>query len=410
MDNFMDKLSNRFHAGELIRANGEAEAKQMQSLKDANEQQAQVISEVRRLNLKTAEIQEQISQMAAASIEKIEEYKAAIEAAGGGQGTQQAAQSQDMDRGTGWETEIYQGMSQMHTELQTIESLESSLMAFQESQTEQNAKLTALMQQSLDNQNKPTSWQTEVWQSMSLLQQQLQNVENLASSQASFQEQLQSAQESFQEQVQKTQDDFAKQQQEQNEQIRSELVAQTRLMRGKLDEQIELIQSAQEKAAAPEKPGFVYEIEAILSEIENSAAKTNSELNGKLDELIAQAGQTDYSALEKQISDTLDIKNRATAEALSQIKELVVGLRVYLDEVEKRCEDFVHKEDVKVYRNVQASVMETVSGRTRDLGDRIENMEKRIEKQKGMKGLMVITMLLSLASVVLSVLQILHIL
>ena len=91
MDNFMDKLSNRFHAGELIRANGEAEAKQMQSLKDANEQQAQVISEVRRLNLKTAEISEQISQMAAASIEKIEEYKAAIEAAGSGQGAQQAA-------------------------------------------------------------------------------------------------------------------------------------------------------------------------------------------------------------------------------------------------------------------------------------------------------------------------------
>ena len=27
MDNFMDKLSNRFHAGELIRANGEGESK-----------------------------------------------------------------------------------------------------------------------------------------------------------------------------------------------------------------------------------------------------------------------------------------------------------------------------------------------------------------------------------------------
>ncbi|MBR6316755.1 MAG: hypothetical protein K6E75_10915 [Lachnospiraceae bacterium] len=410
MDNFMDKLSNRFHAGELIRANGEAEAKQMQSLKDANEQQAQVISEVRRLNLKTAEISEQISQMAAASIEKIEEYKAAMEAAQPGQGAQQAAQSQDMDRGSGWETEIYQGMSQMHMELQTIESLESSLMAFQESQTEQNAKLAALMQQSLDNQNKPTSWQTEVWQSMSLLQQQLQNVENLASSQAALQEQLQTAQSYFQEQVQRTQEEFAKQQQEQNEQIIAKLAddkAQIEQMGKDLGEQI---RSVQEKSAGPEKPGFVYEIEAILSEIENTENKTGAEINGKLDELIAQSGQTDYSALEKQISDTLDIKNRATAESLSQIKELVVGLRVYLDEVEKRCEEFVHKEDVKVYRNVQASVMETVSGRTRDLGDRIEGMEKRVEKQKGMKGLMVITMLLSLASVVLSVLQILHIL
>ncbi|MBO4337228.1 MAG: hypothetical protein J5842_04070, partial [Lachnospiraceae bacterium] len=69
MDNFMDKLSNRFHAGELIRANGEAEAKQMQSLKTQNEQLSEAVSQARRLNLKTAEMSEQISQMVALTIE-----------------------------------------------------------------------------------------------------------------------------------------------------------------------------------------------------------------------------------------------------------------------------------------------------------------------------------------------------
>ncbi len=378
MDNFMDKLSNRFHAGELIRANGEAEAKQMQSLKDANEQQAQVISEVRRLNLKTAEISEQISQMAAASIEKIEEYKAVMEAAQPGQDAQQAAQSQDMDRGSGWETEIYQGMSQMHMELQTIESLESSLMAFQESQTEQNAKLAALMLQSLDNQNKPTSWQTEVWQSMSMMQQQLQNLEQSAGSQMSVQEQMQSTYVEF---TRKMEDRYA---------------AISEKMDTNLGKDV--------------KPNFVYEIEASLSEIENSAVRGRQETWTKMDQLRDALSEGSTDKIVAEMSELLKEDGKQTAETLSQIKELVVGLRVYLDEVEKKVEDFVHKEDVKVYRNVQAAVMETVSARNRDVLERLDHIEKRTDKQKGLKALMVFTCLFSLASLAITVLQMLGIL
>ena len=385
MDNFMDRLSNRFHAGELIRANSEAEAKQMQTLKAQNEELADVISQVRRLNLKTIEVSEQMSQLAAASIEKIEE----IQAAANTQQDESAKSSgTDIDGGSGWELEIYQGLSQLHTELQNVENLESSLLAFQETQSEQNSKLVNMMQESVDAQNRPSSWQTEVWQSMSLMQQQLQNVEQLAGSQAALLEQFQMAQSSFQEQMRSSQDEFEKRQEDNN------LKIMTSLSEGKDNDK---------------KPGFVYEIEASLSEIENNAARGRSDLNAKLDSIFESIRNKDTDDLQSRIASVISENNKQTDATLTQIKELVVGLRVYMDEVEKKCEDFVHKEDVKVYRNVQANVMETVSARARDIGDKLDAMDKRTDKQKGLKPLIVITMLISLASLALSIVQMLGI-
>lgn len=365
MDNFMDKLSNRFHAGELIRANGEAEARQMEKLRQQNEQQAEVLSEVRRLNLKTAEISEQISQMAALSIERLEEFEAASRAEAENKGPELNAENA-IDGGTGWELEMYQGMSQLHTELQNIESLESSLLAFQETQSEHNAKLSEMMQASIEAQNRPTSWQTEVWQSMSLMQQQLQNVEQLASSQAAFLEQMQGTQ--------------------------SEL--QTKIL----------------EKESEAKPSFVYEIEAILSEIENTSEQNKNMLARKIDALGDGFSNVDFTSLKDDLRGIINAEAQKTDQVLGQIKELVVGLRVYLDDVEKRTEDFVHKEDVKVYRNVQSVVMETVSARSRDLSDRVDGVEKKLDGIKGLKPLAVMTCLFSLASLAVTILRILGIL
>ncbi|MCR5282171.1 MAG: hypothetical protein K6E18_02275 [Lachnospiraceae bacterium] len=379
MDNFMDRLSGRFHAGELIQANREAEARQMQKLKEQNDEQTQVLSEIRRLNLKTVEISEQVSQMAALSIERLEEFEEVFKNAAKAEEKEQNLNAENaIDGGTGWELEMYQGMSQLHTELQNVESLESSLLAFQENQTEHNARLASLMQDFLDNQNKPTSWQTEVWQSMSLMQQQLQNLEQSAGSQMSVQEQMQSTYVEF------------------TQKMESQYEAIAEKMDANLGKDV--------------KPNFVYEIEASLSEIENNAVRGRQETWTKMDQLRDALSEGSTDKILTQLSELLKEDGRQSAETLSQIKELVVGLRVYLDEVEKKVEDFVHKEDVKVYRNVQAAVMETVSARNRDVLERLDHIEKRTDKQKGLKALMVLTCLFSLASLAITVLQMLGIL
>lgn len=78
MDNFMDKLTKRFNAGELIQANGEAEARENQRLREQMKEYDKVMQEIRRLNLKTIEVSEQVSQMAACSIEQIESYQVPV--------------------------------------------------------------------------------------------------------------------------------------------------------------------------------------------------------------------------------------------------------------------------------------------------------------------------------------------
>ncbi len=397
MDNFMDKLSNRFHAGELIRANGEAEARQMEELRQQNEQQTEVISEVRRLNLKTAEISEQISQMAALSIERLEEYESALsrisEAADDQIRSDDEAGAQNaLDGGTGWEREMYQGLSQLHVELQNIESLESSLLAFQEMQSEHNNKLADMMRQNLEAQSRPNSWQTEVWQSMSLMQQQLQNVEQLAGSQTAFLEQLQGMQSDLENKIFEKSSVAEQNIAKQNDQIMSA---------------IEELNNR--SAGQSEKPGFVYEIEAILSEIENVAEQNKNLLAGKIDSVGEGISNVDFSSLKEELRVIAGEESKKTEQTLDQIKELVVSLRVYLDEVEKKTEDFIHKEDVKVYRNVQSVVMETVSARSRDIGERLEAVEKKSGSTRGLKPLVIVTCLFSMASLALTILQMLGI-
>lgn len=97
-------------------------------------------------------------------------------------------------------------------------------------------------------------------------------------------------------------------------------------------------------------------------------------------------------------------------ESAKQIKEMIVNVRLYLDEVQKHIEDYVHKEDVKVYRNVQAVINEQLSVKVRDLNDHMDQIEKAVKKNNGTKGLVVLAVLLSGASVVMQVLSMLGVL
>ncbi len=89
---------------------------------------------------------------------------------------------------------------------------------------------------------------------------------------------------------------------------------------------------------------------------------------------------------------------------------MIVNIRLYLDDVQKHVEDYVHKEDVKVYRNVQAVLMEQLSNKTRDLNDHMDALEKSVQKSKGTKPLLVFAILLSAASLTIQILQMLGIL
>ena len=71
MDNFMDKLALRYNAGEMIKANSQAEAAQMEGLQEQVEAYEAVLQEMRKLNYKNTELTEKMYSLVDESIEKV---------------------------------------------------------------------------------------------------------------------------------------------------------------------------------------------------------------------------------------------------------------------------------------------------------------------------------------------------
>ena len=71
MDNFMDKLAERYNAQEMIKANSQAEAAQMEGLQEQVEAYEAVLQEMRKLNYKNTELTEKMYSLVDESIEKV---------------------------------------------------------------------------------------------------------------------------------------------------------------------------------------------------------------------------------------------------------------------------------------------------------------------------------------------------
>ncbi|MCM1160616.1 MAG: hypothetical protein NC412_05260 [Roseburia sp.] len=79
MDNFMDELTKRFSAGEMIKANGEAEERELEQARERAAENEELLQEIRRLNLKNVELTEQAGQLIQCGIEQFEEYDKAAD-------------------------------------------------------------------------------------------------------------------------------------------------------------------------------------------------------------------------------------------------------------------------------------------------------------------------------------------
>ncbi len=75
MDSFFDKIAGRFKAEEVIKANSEAEAKELESAKNKVADLEKAVGDMRRLSLKAVETNEATTQLVASAIEKIEEIR-----------------------------------------------------------------------------------------------------------------------------------------------------------------------------------------------------------------------------------------------------------------------------------------------------------------------------------------------
>ncbi len=135
-----------------------------------------------------------------------------------------------------------------------------------------------------------------------------------------------------------------------------------------------------------------------LQKLSHLAEISLQQLEGVTEESLSQI----KALAEESVSRILEVNNRnvETAERVDEIRELVAGQTESLREMQKETDEFTHRENVKVYRNVQAVVVEEVKKQTEELK----------EANRGLKPMLIITLAVTLANAALFILQILGIL
>lgn len=153
---------------------------------------------------------------------------------------------------------------------------------------------------------------------------------------------------------------------------------------------IESAQGVQELAdKANEKLGqTVGEVEAVsVSKIKETSDLSIAGINQTLSESLAKIAEI------KENSDSLE-----------KITENMSGLQTRLEELFKSMEDFLHTDNVKVYRNVQAAMIEELEKQTTVLKD---EQEKAAKSNKLVLPFMIVTMIITIANLAITAARIL---
>lgn len=105
-----------------------------------------------------------------------------------------------------------------------------------------------------------------------------------------------------------------------------------------------------------------------------------------------------------QIHDSYE-KNLETAAAVEKIEQAILEHLQAMKDLMKQSDDFTHKENVKVYRNVQAVVVDEVKKQTEAMAEKNEELVRQnemLQKQnRGIKPLVIVTLVAALANIAL---------
>lgn len=382
MDNFMDRLTKRFNAGELIQANGEAEARENERLRKQTAEYEKMMQEIRRLNLKTVEVSEQVSQMLSCGIEQLEEYEAKLHG---------LIKEEETDK------------TEAAADAQQINQVITQELAQQKKELDlQIAGMQELMDAQLKN------LQDSMGVQLSGADEKLLGVDNRISG---VDEKLSGVNDRISVVDEKLADVDG-----QISEAVERLLAENAQSLAMLKEWNEQKQQGSQIETLDTVRAVEDKLEHLSGNIADNAIRQHSLLQDmavNTENALQDLTRTTEDALQNlqnKLEQQKPADNAELIEATGQIKEMIVNIRLYLDDVQKHIEDYVHKEDVKVYRNVQAVLMEQLSNKTRDLNDHMDALEKSVQKSKGTKPLLVFAILLSAASLTIQILQMLGIL
>lgn len=406
MDNFMDRLTKRFNAGELIQANGEAEARENERLRKQTAEYEKMMQEIRRLNLKTVEVSEQVSQMLSCGIEQLEEYEVKLHGLIKEEETDKteaAADAQQINQ------VITQELAQQKKELDLQiagmqELMDAQLKNLQDSM---GVQLSGADEKLLGVDNRISGVDEKLLGVSDRLSDVDEKLTDVGDRLSGVDEKLTDVCDRFSGVDEKlTCVDGAVE----------KLLAENAQSLAMLKEWNEQKQQGSQTETLDTVRAVEDKLEHLSGNIADNAIRQHSLLQDmavNTENALQDLTRTTEDALQNlqnKLEQQKPADNAELIEATGQIKEMIVNIRLYLDDVQKHIEDYVHKEDVKVYRNVQAVLMEQLSNKTRDLNDHMDALEKSVQKSKGTKPLLGFAILLSAASLTIQILQMLGIL
>jgi hypothetical protein len=142
-------------------------------------------------------------------------------------------------------------------------------------------------------------------------------------------------------------------------------------------------------------------------DVQNLTSQAGEKLEKTLDEMGSASIAGIHQTVEQSLAKIAEIQDNSDKDSLDKMNQAVSGLTEKQDEAFKSLEDFLHTDNVKVYRNVQAAMIEELEKQTNELK---ETQEKFTKSSRVLLPFVIITMVLSLANVCILVAQILNLL
>lgn len=125
-----------------------------------------------------------------------------------------------------------------------------------------------------------------------------------------------------------------------------------------------------------------------VSEVQNALR----ECIGKLEEMqVKDKAERDAENAHKEAAE-----QERTAERAKAQEQVLLQLKELLEEKFRQSDDFLHKENVKVYRNVQAAVTEEMNKLTEEMNRQSEEIKNGLVENRASRAVLPISILILL--------------
>lgn len=175
-----------------------------------------------------------------------------------------------------------------------------------------------------------------------------------------------------------------------------------------IEESLERIRSAQESADRQQSEleerlsGQIQQLQSkLVEQLEEQSARTVALVGqvavGDEEDTFSEAQQNYLKELSVvQLKALKELSVEQLISVKEQASEQLISGKELLDAQKEELIDFVHKENVKVYRNVQAVIVDELNKQTENMN---QQMDKLMSKSKSIMGIAVTSLIFSILSV-----------